>query len=213
MESITDSSKRENQWFTPSHAAKLFPLVKGKRLHVNSIWRWMANGKLKWRRLGGRRIISLKAIQDFCRATGRESLLDHIVRAADAEEESCGSGSQGPDPKLNQTLVPAELGLRRLTQGGEDRTDPTTNYPRREGQWFTPSHVVDLFPLINGKRVTVSSVWRWMSTGQLKWEKLGGRRIISLQAIQDFCRASGRESQVAHIVRAAAVRELWCEVL
>jgi hypothetical protein len=43
---------------------------------------------------------------------------------------------------------------------------------------------------------------------------LGGRRIISLKAIEDFCRESGREIRLDHIVRAAAAREkLWRESL
>lgn len=81
-------------------------------------------------------------------------------------------------------------------------------------QWFTPSHAAKLFPLVNGKPIHLRTVWRWMQSGRLTWELLGSRRIISLQAITDFCRASGRANQVEHVVRAAAARQkLWSEQL
>jgi hypothetical protein len=93
-------------------------------------------------------------------------------------------------------------------------TAATTDQLKRNGQWFTPADAAKLFPLVNGKPVHLRTVWRWMDSGKLKWEKLGGRRIISLQAIQEFCKASGREMQVGHVVRAAAARaKLWREVL
>lgn len=82
-----DTARREDQWFTPSHAAKLFPLVNGKPIHLRTVWRWMDSGKLKWEKLGSRRIISLKAIEEFCKASGREMRLDHVVRSAAAREK------------------------------------------------------------------------------------------------------------------------------
>jgi hypothetical protein len=84
----------------------------------------------------------------------------------------------------------------------------------RADQWFTPAKAAKLFPLVNGKPVHLRTVWRWMDSGKLAWEPLGGRRIISLRAITDFCRATGRDSQVGLIVRAAAAKQkLWSEQL
>jgi hypothetical protein len=80
-----------------------------------------------------------------------------------------------------------------------------------ENNGFTPSQVPKLLPLVNGKRVSERSVWRWMNAGLLDYARVGRRRWITTEMVQDFCRRTGRPqpqpSKVELATRLEAARE------
>lgn len=47
---------------------------------------------------------------------------------------------------------------------------------------LSPSQAAKMF-VLNGKHISVRTIWRWMDSGKLKWSRLGGRRAISLTDI------------------------------
>lgn len=59
----------DEQILTFSEAAKALPLVNGKRPHVSTLWRWARKGvagvKLETRRIGGRFVTSVEALDRF----------------------------------------------------------------------------------------------------------------------------------------------------
>lgn len=67
--------------------------------------------------------------------------------------------------------------------------------------WFTPRQVREVLPSFNGKSVSNATVWRWMKSGKLPFRKVGGRRLISAEAIQslfdDHCNTPSLEVRTA----------------
>lgn len=60
---------RDEQILTFSEAAKTLPRVNGRRPHASTLWRWARKGiqgiHLETRRLGGRFVTSLEALDRF----------------------------------------------------------------------------------------------------------------------------------------------------
>ncbi|MGB2985455.1 MAG: DUF1580 domain-containing protein [Phycisphaerae bacterium] len=65
---------------TFSEAARSLPKVNGRRPHASSIWRWVRKGirgvKLESRRVGGRFVTSLEALERFSKALAEIDLPD-----------------------------------------------------------------------------------------------------------------------------------------
>ena len=59
----------DEQIVTFTEAAKLLPKMNGKRPHASSIWRWARKGvqgvRLESRRIGGRFVTSIEALERF----------------------------------------------------------------------------------------------------------------------------------------------------
>ncbi len=65
---------------TFAEAAKHLPIFNGKKCHTSTIWRWARRGcqgiKLETRRLGGRFVTSLEALDRFSKALAEIDLPD-----------------------------------------------------------------------------------------------------------------------------------------
>jgi hypothetical protein len=83
---------------------------------------------------------------------------------------------------------------------------------------YTIEEARSAFPIGDKRRVSSRTLWRWMTAGRrgvcLRWSMVGGRRMISAQAISDFLaatnRAAGATEDTATVTfasRAAAARE------
>lgn len=63
---------QDEQVLTFSEATKALPPVNGKRPHASTIWRWARKGvngiRLETRRLGGRFVTSIEALERFSKA-------------------------------------------------------------------------------------------------------------------------------------------------
>ncbi len=68
------------QIVTFSEAAKALPKLNGKRPHPSTLWRWARKGcrgvKLEVRRLGGRFVTSMEALERFSKELGEVELPD-----------------------------------------------------------------------------------------------------------------------------------------
>lgn len=82
-------------------------------------------------------------------------------------------------------------------------------------QWYTVKEAAAAFPAgSNGKRVSVRSLWRWMSSGKrgvrLRFAVVANRRLISAEAIYEFLRetniAAGGTEDSGNLVMAARAR-------
>ena len=55
-----------------TEASKLLPVINGRRIHPSALWRWARKGvkgvRLETRRLGGRFVTSMEAIERFSKA-------------------------------------------------------------------------------------------------------------------------------------------------
>jgi hypothetical protein len=78
----------------------------------------------------------------------------------------------------------------------------------------TVSQAARLFPTVNGKTVDPSTVWRWVNKGvrgiKLQCERVGGRIVITDEAIHEFQRATQPQGAAATAdlsLRAAAAKE------
>lgn len=73
---------------TFSEAAKVLPRVNGRRPHASTIWRWARKGvqgvKLETRRLGGRFVTSVEALERFSKALADVDLPDRAPKTAPA---------------------------------------------------------------------------------------------------------------------------------
>lgn len=65
---------------TFTEAAKLLPKLNGKRPHASSVWRWARKGvqgvRLETRRIGGRFVTSVEALERFTQALADIDLPD-----------------------------------------------------------------------------------------------------------------------------------------
>jgi excisionase family DNA binding protein len=60
------------QWLTPKEVRLALPEIEGRQISNATVWRWMKNGTLPYRKLGGRRLIDradVDALMDGERAT------------------------------------------------------------------------------------------------------------------------------------------------
>ena len=61
-----------------TEAAKLLPEINGRRIHPSALWRWARKGvkgvRLETRRLGGRFVTSMEAIERFSKALAEVDL-------------------------------------------------------------------------------------------------------------------------------------------
>ncbi len=68
----------DEQIVTFSEAAKALPKVNGRRPHASTIWRWARKGiqgvRLETRRLGGRFVTSLEALERFTKTLAETSV-------------------------------------------------------------------------------------------------------------------------------------------
>ncbi len=71
---------QNEQIVTFAEAAKALPKFNGKRPHTCTIWRWARKGcrgvKLEVRRLGGRFVTSMEALERFSKELGEVELPD-----------------------------------------------------------------------------------------------------------------------------------------
>ena len=55
-----------------TEAAKALPVINGRKIHPSALWRWARKGvkgvRLETRRLGGRFVTSMEAIERFSKA-------------------------------------------------------------------------------------------------------------------------------------------------
>lgn len=75
--------------------------------------------------------------------------------------------------------------------------------------------VPDLLPRRSGKKVNVSTVWRWMTRG-LRGQRLpsiviAGRRYTSRSALQDWLEATSHDGRRGSNVREGQRRNKWQE--
>ena len=61
-----------------TEAAKALPAINGRRIHPSALWRWARKGvkgvRLETRRLGGRFVTSMEAIERFSKALAEVDL-------------------------------------------------------------------------------------------------------------------------------------------
>ena len=95
---------RNEDLVTFSQAAARLPAFNGRRIHASTFWRWVTKGvggvQLEARRLGGRYVTSLEAIERFSE------------RLADA-----GRGDVGPQREIERADA-IEQAERKLDRAG-----------------------------------------------------------------------------------------------
>lgn len=74
--------------------------------------------------------------------------------------------------------------------------------------WLSPAEAAKRIPKLDGKHVSLRTVWRLMDSGQLGFERLGKRRAISIRSVESLLKSwNGARSRLAADVRLTTVRE------
>jgi len=84
----------DEQIITFSEAAKSLPAINGRKPHASTIWRWARKGvngiRLETRRLGGRFVTSLEALERFSEKLAGIDVDGTPFEAREREDESSG---------------------------------------------------------------------------------------------------------------------------